>query len=127
MQGPSAARLIDSFQVQNLSCHSFSPTPPQADRDLRPSATEILERHGTPKRLAALPRPPADACTGAVLEACEEEGAPRVLPLLPPVQLTDDLQQLNERLPLPSCGWPNAPGAAASPSAAVEQLEEAEA
>ncbi|KAI7844212.1 hypothetical protein COHA_002346 [Chlorella ohadii] len=99
----------------------------QADRDLRPSATEILERHGTPKRLAALPRPPADACTGAVLEACEEEGAPRVLPLLPPVQLTDDLQQLNERLPLPSCGWPNAPGAAASPSAAVEQLEEAEA
>lgn len=82
----------------------------------------MLERHGTPERLAALPRPPADACTDAVLEASEDEAAPRVLPLLPPVELTDDLQELHERLPLPSCGWANAPGAAeAAEAVAVEQ------
>lgn len=98
--------------------HPF--TALQPDRELRPSADEILERHGTPERLAALPRPPADACTDAVLEVCEEEGAPRVLPLLPPVEVTDDLQQLNDRLPLPSCGWPKAPGAAAG-AEAVDQ------
>ena len=48
----------------------------QPDRDLRPSAAEVLEQHGTPERLAALPRPPADACTGAVVEEGEEAGQP---------------------------------------------------
>ncbi|PRW57442.1 Transmembrane 9 superfamily member 4 isoform B [Chlorella sorokiniana] len=93
----------------------------QPDRDLRPCAATILEQHGTPQRLAALPRPPADACTDAVLEVCEEQETPRVLPLLPPVDVTDDLQQLNERLPLPSCGWPKAAADAQAVAVGQEQ------
>lgn len=77
---------------------------PQPNPEARPSAAQILQQHGTPERLAALPQPPAEDACGRPWDGGEEPQA-RSPVLLPPIDATasGDLASLNDRLPQPCC------------------------
>ncbi|KAL4431439.1 hypothetical protein ABPG75_006695 [Micractinium tetrahymenae] len=99
----------------------------QPNPEARPTAADILERHGTPERLARLPRPPAENACGQAWE--EAQGAE----LLPAIRLPSgpqlDLQQLGARLPRPCAAaaaqaQAHAAATAAATGAAVIVAEE---
>jgi NIMA (never in mitosis gene a)-related kinase len=90
----AAAAIIPQYsqELQGLLKSMLQPNP-----EARPTADQILARHGTPERLARLPVPPPQDVCGRPWAASQRS------PILPPIPPHADLDQLEEHLPPPCC------------------------